>query len=80
MRGGFSVVHLRPLGLPVLDGLLGMSVVELQIEAVRLNDGGAVGKDEFPLCSQSAIPCVHELVADDIGRNGVVGGKEIADI
>ena len=78
--GGFSIGHLRPLGLSVLDGLLGMSAVELEVEAVRLNGGVAVGKDEFSHFAQSAIPCVYEVVDDHIGRNGVVGGKEVADI
>ena len=61
----------------ILDELLGSRVVELQVEAVGQDGGGAVGKDKLLL---SAIPCVHELIADSLGRNGVVGGKETAYI
>ena len=76
-RTGFSIFHLGPLGLRILDVFLGSCAEELQVETVRQDRGGAVGKDK--VC-QMTIPYVQQLVVDGLGRNGVVGDEEIAYI
>ena len=77
LRTGFSIFHLGPLGLRILDDFLGSRAKELQIEAVRQDRGGAVGKGK---AWQMVIPYVQQLVVDGLGRNSVVGGEEIAYI